>query len=135
MNVNVGYTVILPSHDFHLWGQTNVAYIKMCYKTSTFICISGTIFWNLTKLCINVNIEYAVILLFYDFPLRAEVKLMLHMYKYFLKHLFRQNRFKQTNRNVVFRDYILTLAWLYCTYASLKTCGIKFIKLIIVWNI
>ena len=27
-----------------------------------------------------------------------------------LKHPFRQDIFKQTNRNVVFRDYILTLA-------------------------
>ena len=35
---------------------------------------------------------------------------MLHMYKYVLKHPFRQDIFKQTYQNVVFRDYILTLA-------------------------
>ena len=59
---------------------------------------------------------------------------MWHMYKYVLKHPFRQDIFKQTYRNVMFRDYFLTLA-LYtvqCTYASLNTGGIKFIKLIIV---
>ena len=58
---------------------------------------------------------------------------MWHMYKYVLKHSIRQDIFKQTYRNVVFRDYILTLA-LYtvqCTCASF-TVGIKFIKLIIV---
>ena len=59
---------------------------------------------------------------------------MWHMYKYVLKHTFKQDIFKQTYRNVVFRDYILTSA-LYavqCTYASLNTDGIKFLKLIIV---
>ena len=36
---------------------------------------------------------------------------MWHMYKYVLKHpSIRQYIFKQTYRNVVFRDYILTLA-------------------------
>ena len=35
---------------------------------------------------------------------------MWHMYKYVLKHPFRQDIFKQTYRNVVFRDYILILA-------------------------
>ena len=49
----------------------------------------------------------------------------------------KSNIFKQTYRNFVFRDYILSLA-LYtvqCTYVSLNSCGIKFTKLIIVWNI
>ena len=59
---------------------------------------SGSIFWNLSKLCMIVNIGHAY-------------------------------------RNVVFKDYILTLVLLYCTYASLNTGGMKFIKLIIVWNI
>ena len=40
----------------------------------------------------------------------SEVKLLLDMYKYTLKHPFRQNIFKQTYRNVVFRYNILTLA-------------------------
>ena len=40
---------------------------------------------------------------------------MWHKYKLVLKHPFRQNIFKQTYRNVVFRDYILTLA-LYILY-------------------
>ena len=40
----------------------------------------------------------------------SEVKQMRHMYKYVLKHLFRRDKYKQTYRNVVFRDYILTLA-------------------------
>ena len=61
----------------------------------------------------------------------SEVKQMWHMYKYVLKHPFRQDIFKQTYRNVVFRDYI-DFSCINCTYASLNTGGIKFIKLIIV---
>ena len=65
---------------------------------------------------------------------------MWHMYKHFLKRPFKQDIFKQTYRNVVFRDYVLTLTLYkihytitYCTYASLNTAGgIKFKKLIIV---
>ena len=57
----------------------------------------------------NINIGYAVILLFF-MTFTSEVKQMWHMYKYVLKHPFRQDIFKQTYRNVVFRDYILTLA-------------------------
>ena len=67
-----------------------------------------------------------------------EVKLLWHMYKYVLNTLLdRMCIFKQTYRNVLFRCYILTLA-LYTeqsTYVSLNTGGIKFLKLIIVWNI
>ena len=37
---------------------------------------------------------------------------MWHMYKYVLKHPLRQDLFKLTHRNVMFRDYILTLAFL-----------------------
>ena len=40
----------------------------------------------------------------------SEVKQMWLMYKYVLKHPFIQDIFKQTYRNVVFRDHILTLA-------------------------
>ena len=29
MNINIGYAVILRFHDFHLGGQTKVAYIKI----------------------------------------------------------------------------------------------------------
>ena len=54
----------------------------------------------------NVNIGYAVILPFHDFHLKQ----MWHEYKYVLKHPFRQDIFKQEYRNVVFRDFILTLA-------------------------
>ena len=63
-----------------------------------------------------------------------EVKQMWHMYKYVLKHAFRQRYIYATYRNVVFRDHILTLSFytVQCTYASLNTNGIKFIKLIIV---
>ena len=106
MNINVGYAVIFPFHDFHLRGKKKVAYIKICYKTSSFSCISGSIFWNLTKLCVNINIGYAVILPFHD----SEVIQMWHKHKYVLKHPFRQDIFKQTYRNVVFGNYILTLA-------------------------
>ena len=56
---------------------------------------------------------------------------MWHTYKYVLKHSFRQDIFKQTYLNFVFKDYILTL-YTACTYASLSTGGIQFIKLIIV---
>ena len=54
------------------------------------------------------------------------------MYKYVLKQTF-DEYIQATYRNVVVRDYILT--FIYFTYASLNTCGIKFVKLIIVWNI
>ena len=74
MNINIGYAVILRFHDFHLGGQTKVAYIKICCKPSSFICISGSIFWNLTKLCTNVKIGYAVILPFHDFHLGGQTK-------------------------------------------------------------
>ena len=40
----------------------------------------------------------------------SEVKQMWYMYKYVLKQPFRQDIFKQTYRNVVFRYYILALA-------------------------
>ena len=122
MNINIGYAVILPFHDFHL--STKVAYIKICYKTSSCNCISGSIFWNLTKLCMNVNMFLRLS------PQRSNKCGICIIYV--LKHPFRQDIFKQTYRNVLFRVYILTLAFIYCTYASLNTGGIKFIKLVIV---
>ena len=70
MNVNIGYAVILPFHDVHLRGQINVAYIKICYKVSSFIFISVSMFWNLTEVCKNFNIEY--ILLVNDFHLKGQ---------------------------------------------------------------
>ena len=85
MNISIGYAVILRFHDFHLRGQTKVAYIKICYKTSSFICISGSIFWS-------------------------EVKQMWHMYKYVLKHPFRQDIFSKHIEMSCLRDNILTLA-------------------------
>ena len=54
----------------------------------------------------NFSIEYAVILTFHDLYLRGQQ--MWHMY-FVLKHPFRQDIFKQTYQNVMFRDYILTL--------------------------
>jgi len=45
---------------------------------------------------------------------------MYHVYKYVLKHPFRQDISKQTYRNVVFRDYILTLA-LYTVHTRVLT--------------
>ena len=74
MNINIGYAVILRFHDFHLGGQTKVAYMKICCKPSSFIWTSGSIFWNLTKLCMNVKIGYAVILLFHDFHFGGKTK-------------------------------------------------------------
>ena len=71
-NINMWYAVILRFHDFHLGGQTKVAYIKICCKSSSFICISGSRFWNLTKLCMNVDKVYAAILLFHDFHLGGQ---------------------------------------------------------------
>ena len=44
---------------------------------------------------------------------------MWHVYKYVLKHPIRQDIFKQTYPNVVFIDYILTLA-LYTTQREFK---------------
>ena len=35
---------------------------------------------------------------------------MWHMYEYFFKHPFRQDIFKQTYRNVMFRDYLFMIA-------------------------
>ena len=49
----------------------------------------------------------------------SEVKQMWHMYKYSLKHPFRQAIFKQTFQNVLLRDYILTLA-LYTVHTRVK---------------
>ena len=40
---------------------------------------------------------------------------MWHMYKYFLKHPFRQDIFKQTYRYVVLRE-IISLLWRYIPY-------------------
>ena len=82
MKINIGYAVILRFHDFHLGGQTKVAYINICCKPSSFICISGCIFWNLTKLCMNVNKVYAVILDFHDFHLRGQASVA-YVYKCF----------------------------------------------------
>ena len=44
---------------------------------------------------------------------------MWHMYKYVLKHPYEQDIFKQTYRNVVFRDYILTLYTLYTVQCTM----------------
>ena len=57
-----------------LWPQRSnkSSIIKICYETSFFICISGSIFLNLSKLCNNVNIGYAVILPIHDFHLRGQ---------------------------------------------------------------
>ena len=74
MNINIGFAVIF-SNDFHLRGQPKVAYTKICSKTTSFICISGSKFEYLTKFCMNVNIGYA-----------SEVKEMWYMYKYVQKH-------------------------------------------------
>ena len=72
MNINIEYAVILRFDDFHLGGQTKVAYIKIYCKPSSFICISGTILWNFIKLCTDINVGYAVLLSFHDFDLRGQ---------------------------------------------------------------
>ena len=72
MNINIRYAVISPFHDVNQRDQTKEAYIKICYKTLSFIGISGSMFWNLTELCMNIDIGYAVILPFHDFPLRGQ---------------------------------------------------------------
>ena len=77
----------------------------------------------------NINIGYAVILPFHDFHLRGQTNV------YVSKHPFRQDIFKQTYRNVVFKRLYLDFSVIWCTYATLNTFGIKFMKLIIVWNI
>ena len=41
-------------------------------RLALFICISGTILWNLIKLCMNIILGYAVILPFKDFYLRGQ---------------------------------------------------------------
>ena len=71
-NINIRYAVILPLHDFHLRGQTKVTYIKICYKTLSFICISRSIYLSLTKLCMNVILGVPSFYLFYDFYLRGQ---------------------------------------------------------------
>ena len=65
----------------------------------------------------------------------SEVKQMWHMYTYLLKHPFRQVILKRTYRIFVFKRLYLDFSFIYCKYTSLNTCGIKLIKLIIVWNI
>ena len=66
---------------------------------------------------------------------------MWQIYKYVMKHPLGQDIFQQTYRNVVFtvQRLYLDFSFIYCTvytvqctYASLNTVGIKFIKLIIV---
>ena len=56
MNINLWYAVILPFYNVNLRGQTKVPYINICCKTSAFICIFWSIFWNLTKLLFSINI-------------------------------------------------------------------------------
>ena len=41
-------------------------------RLALFICISGTIFWNLIKLCRNITLGFAVILPFHDLHLRGQ---------------------------------------------------------------
>ena len=55
VNINLWYDFILPFHNVNLRGQTKVVYIKICYRTSSFICISGYIFWNLTKHSVRLS--------------------------------------------------------------------------------
>ena len=76
----------------------------------------------------SINIGYVVILPLHDFHLIGQ--LMCHMYKYVLKHHIRQDLFKP--RDSLIQENISKFLFLYCTYASLNTGGIKFIKLIIV---
>ena len=99
--------------------------IKICYKTSSFICISGVRIHilKLNKTFYECKKGMPSFYLFTTFT--SEVKQMLHMYKYVLKHPFRQDIFKQTYRNVVFREYIFKsyyiFSFIYCNaYASLN---------------
>ena len=105
MNINIGYSVILPFHDIYLRGQTKVAYIKVCYKSLSFICISRSIFW--TKLCMNVNIGCAVNLPFNGFT--SEVKQMRHIINMFLNTLL-DKIYSSQHIERDHRDHILTSA-------------------------
>ena len=49
---------------------------------------------------------------------------MWHTYRYVLKHTYGQNIFKETYQNVMFRDYILTLA-LYTVHRGVKRQGVS----------
>ena len=93
MNINLWNAVILLFHNVNPRGQTKVAYIKICYKTSSFICIFGYIQANISK----CHVEMFQIII-------SIINLLPHMFK---------------------------LA--YAQYIKLKS--IKFIMLIIIWNI
>ena len=93
--------------------QTKIAYIKICYRISSFICISGSIFWNFNKLFTNVNIGYAVIL---SFHLRGQTNSSKHI-------------------EMSCQEIISWLKLCILYLPKFKPCGIKFVKLIIVWNI
>ena len=95
--------------------------MKVCMsRFALFICISGSIFWNLTKLWMIVIIGYAVILPFYDFHLKHPLLLR-----------YIQANISKCGVWILYLDF----SYINCLYASLNTCGIKFIKLVIVWNI
>ena len=49
-------------------------YVCHTSRLAFFICISGTILWKLIKLCMNINLWYAVILPFHDLHLRGKKK-------------------------------------------------------------
>ena len=82
----------------------------MIWLVSMYVTLSSFHTLNLIKLFMNIILGYAVILPYHFMTFTSEVKQMWHMYKYVLKHPLREDRFKQKNQNVVFRDYILTLA-------------------------
>ena len=54
MNVKIGFAVILPLHDFHLGGQTKVAYIKNVIKYKL-LSIKNEEYKILVYLIISVN--------------------------------------------------------------------------------
>ena len=54
-----------------LLGWSVCMYVGM-KRLALFICISGTILWNLMKLCTDINLGYVVILPLYDFDLKGQ---------------------------------------------------------------
>ena len=77
----------------------------------------------------NINKEYAAILAFQIFNIRGQTN---SIYLYVPRSITSQDISKKTFQNVVFRDYILTLALYTVRTRVYDTCGIKCIKLIIV---
>ena len=78
MNINIGYAVILPFHDFHLGGQTKVAYIKTAIKYKP-LPSQNEEYKILFHLINSVNFCFVFVFLSFRFQTNV-VYICIHMY-------------------------------------------------------